>query len=68
MFLKRIKDIRISNNTISVIRDANISIIDLEKQIGQIEYSPAQGTKNTVAENIKSHHSFKSFTIYTFVS
>ncbi len=33
MFLRKIKDICISNNKISVTRDANISIVDLEEQI-----------------------------------
>jgi len=53
MFLRKIEDIRISNKKISVIRDANISIIDLEEQISQILYAPATGEKSTDAENAK---------------
>ena len=50
MFLKQIKDIRISNNQIAVIRDAEISIEILEHQISKIEYSPAVGAKDENAE------------------
>jgi hypothetical protein len=53
MFLRKIKDIRISNKKISVIRDANISIEDLENQISLIEYSPANDGKKIEAENAK---------------
>ncbi len=53
MFLRKIKDIRISNNRISVIRDANISIIDIEEQIGKIPYTPARGEKDNETENAK---------------
>lgn len=53
MFLRKIKDIRISNKKISVIRDAEISIENLEQQIGQILYTPAKGEKDNTAENAK---------------
>jgi hypothetical protein len=53
MFLRKIKDIRISNKKISVIRDADISIDDLENQINQIVYSPARDNKNIEEENAK---------------
>ena len=53
MFLRKIKDIRILNNQISVIRDANISIKDLEEQILKIKYSPAIGDKYSETENAK---------------
>jgi len=51
MFLRKIKDIRISNKTISVIRDADINIKDLETQISKIKYSPTKNAKNLETEN-----------------
>ena len=53
MFLRKIKDIRISNNTISVIRDASVLIKELEDQISLLKYSPATGDKNKNTENAK---------------
>lgn len=38
MFLRKIKDIRISNNEISTVRDASISVSELESQISQLGY------------------------------
>lgn len=53
MFLRKIEDINITNSKISITRDASISIEDLEKQITRIKYEPANGSKDTDAENIK---------------
>jgi len=53
MFLKKIKDIRISNNRISIIRDAEISIADLELQISHLPYSGAGNSKDSLVENAK---------------
>lgn len=53
MFLKKIKDIRISNNRISIIRDAEISIADLEFQISQLNYSGTGNSKDLVVESAK---------------
>lgn len=53
MFLRKIKDIRIRNNKIAVIRDAEISVSDLEEQISKIQYSPAKGSKDDDAEKAK---------------
>lgn len=53
MFLKKIKDIRISNNRISIIRDAEISIADLELQISKLDYSGEGNSKDLKVENAK---------------
>jgi hypothetical protein len=53
MFLRKIRDIRIANNKITVIRDAEISIRDLEDQISSIDYIPASDTKDAMFENSK---------------
>jgi hypothetical protein len=53
MFLRKIKDIRISNKNISITRDANISIEDIENQINQIKYVPYSDQKKPDTENAK---------------
>lgn len=50
MFLKKIKDIKISNNEISTVRNANISVLELEKQISCLPYSGTKRTKDPKAE------------------
>ncbi len=53
MFLRKIEDIRISNKRISVTREANISVAEIERQIEQIDYQPATGEKGDRSENVK---------------
>ncbi len=53
MFLKKIVDIKISNNEISVIRKAKISLHDLLNQISNLKYSGQALEKITAAENAK---------------
>lgn len=67
MFLRKIKDIRLSNNQISVMRDATISIESLENQISLIQYSPAQGDKDDAVENAKLPPFIQAF-YYLFFS
>ena len=50
MFLRRIKDIRIIGNEISTIRDASISVFEIERQIKTIKYSGDGKIKDTEVE------------------
>lgn len=51
MFLRKIKDIKIINNEISTIRDASISVTELENQISKLRYSGVNRTKDPIVEN-----------------
>ena len=53
MFLRKIIDIKISNNEISVMREAKVSVHELEAQIEKIVYSGESLPKIVGAENAK---------------
>lgn len=53
MFLRKIKDIRISKKRIAVIRDADISVAEIEDQIRKVIYAPAKDEKRQESENAK---------------
>jgi hypothetical protein len=53
MFLRKIIDIKISNNEISVLRDAKISVEELETQIKNLPYSGESKAKSEDAEKAK---------------
>lgn len=67
MFLRNIKDIRISNNTISVTRKANLSLKELEDQIKKLEFQASKDFKSKVTENAKLPPFIQSF-FYLFFS
>jgi len=53
MFLKKIIDVKISSGEISVIRNAKVSIQELENQIGKLAYSGESKSKIKEVENAK---------------
>lgn len=53
MFLKKIHDIKISNNKVSVHREANVSIEKLEEQIKKLSYTGENKSKISNIENAK---------------
>ncbi|WP_373497539.1 hypothetical protein [Aquiflexum sp.] len=53
MFLRKILDVKIKNNQISVTRDANISVIDLENQIRSHPYTGQNLDKSEETEKSK---------------
>ena len=53
MFLRKIKDIRIKNNEIATIRDAKISVKELETQISKLSYSGTGKGKDPNVEKAK---------------
>jgi hypothetical protein len=53
MFLRKIKDIRISNNEISTVRDASISVEELERQISQLNYEGRNKPKDKGVETAR---------------
>ncbi|WP_194775026.1 hypothetical protein [Pararhodonellum marinum] len=59
--MKKIIDVKISNKEISVSRDAKISIIDLENQIKQLDYSGENKPKDPNVENASIPPFIQSF-------
>lgn len=53
MFLRNIFDINISDNKISITRNIDLKVQDLESQIGKLRYERASNDKNNKVENAK---------------
>jgi len=67
MFLRNIKDIQISKNRITVIRDVTVTLEEIEQQISEIVYVPAKDVKCEITENALFPPFIQSF-YYLFFS